>query len=60
MRYRLVVTGDISPERGIGYGDEISGNRASGVVTTGIDMYRYTGDIVEATMDEDVSLTISR
>ncbi|WP_273837687.1 hypothetical protein [Halococcus sp. PRR34] len=60
VSYRVVVTGDISSERGIGYGDEISGNRASGVVTTGVDTYRYTGDIVEATMDEDVSLTVSR
>ncbi len=58
--YQLAVTGNIRPTSSLTSEDSISGGNASGAVAGGTDTYRYTGDIVELTIDDGASVTASR
>jgi hypothetical protein len=57
--YRLAVSGRFRRTSSLTSEDDISGGAASGAVAGGTDIYRYTGEIRELTIDGHVSVTIS-
>jgi hypothetical protein len=57
-RYRLAVTGSFSRTGSLDAGDDLSGGTASGVISPGTDMYRYTSEIRELIIDDYVSVNV--